>query len=240
MRIDDYEAVVVPELWTAYCTQCVPEGYEVLPIFAGGEWTFPGVVCYKCGGLHDYMSLIAPDDEEVMDKFLNWLASHGACNEVMEAFDKWVAEGVTLKQLWESEAPDMLFNKIWFLVRSRVCEWEVESILYDTVVDILEEYGVFRRPKGLEEWYDLNDHLHQLGRTNGKIQRLRELVEDYTCVIAKDSGLNAANTSCQLLNEVNLLKGEDALKAIDENLQELVRWDELFEDTLNLIYKGDE
>ena len=240
MRIDDYEAVVVPELEAMFCTQCAPEGYEVLPIFAGLEWPFPGVVCDECGGLHDYMLLIAPEDEEVMYRFLGWLSTHGACDEVMQDFDEWVEAGITLKQLWESEDPQMLFNKVWFLVRSTVCQWEVESILYDTVVDILEEYGVFRRPKSLEEWYDLSDHLHQLGHTNGKIQRLRYIVEDYTRVIELADKLEAANTSSMLLIRVDLLQGEDALRKLDKELQELVRWDELFEDTLNLIYKGDE
>jgi len=236
MRIDDYEAVVVLESGAAYCTQCAPEGYEVLPIFAGSEWAFPGVVCYKCGGLHDYMSLIAPEDEEVMDKFLNWLASHGACDGVMQDSDEWVEEGVTLKQLWQSPDPDMIFHKVWFLVRSTVCQWEVQSVLYDTVVDILKEYGVSRRPESLEEWYDLSEHLRQLGRTSVKMQLLWDIVEDYTRVIVLTDKLNAANTSCQLLNGVELLRGEDSILELDENLQELVRWDELFEDTLNLIY----
>ena len=236
MRIDDYEAVVVLELEAAYCVQCAPEGYEVLPIFAGSEWTYPGVVCDKCGGLHDYMSLIAPEDEEVMDKFLNWLSTHGACAEVMQDSDEWLEQGITLKQLWQSPDIEMLFNKVWFLVRSTVCQWKVESILYDTIVDILEEYGVFRRPESLEEWYDLSDHLRQLGRTNGEMERIRDIVEDYICVIALPDKLSAANASYRLLNVVDLLQGEDALKAIDENLQELVRWDDLFEGALNLIY----
>ena len=236
MRIDDYEAVVFPELGTAYCTQCVPEGYEVLPIFAGGEWTFPGVVCYKCGGLHDYMSLIAPNDDEVMDKFLGWLATHGACDEVMQDSDEWVAKGVTLKQLWQSPDPDMIFHKVWFLVRSRVCEWEIQSVLYDRVVDILKEYGVSRRPESLEEWYDLSEHLRQLYRTDGEMERLRDIVEGYICVIILADKLNAANTSSALLNNLEILRGEETLWELDKELQELVRWDDLFEGTLNLIY----
>ena len=236
MRIDEYEAVVVPELGTAYCTQCAPEGYEVLPIFAGNEWPFPGVVCDKCGGLHDYMSLIAPDDDEVMGKFLNWLSTHGACDEVMQDSDEWVEEGVTLKQLWQSPDPEMLFNKVWFLVRSTVCQWEVQSVLYDTVVDILKEYEVSRRPESLEEWYDLSEHLRQLYRTDGEMERLRDIVESYICVIILTDKLSSANTSSMLLNGVDVLQGEDALRKLDKELQELVRWDDLFEGTLNLIY----
>jgi len=233
MRVDEYEAVVVPESGAAYCVQCAPEGHQVLPIFAGSEWTYPGVVCDKCGGLHDYMSLIAPEDEEVMDKFLNWLSTHGACDESLEASDEWVEKEVTLKELWESRDPEMIFYKVWFLVRSTVCQWEVESVLYDAVIDSLENYGISKRPENVDEWYDLSDHLWC---ADWNLNRLQKIVDEYICVIALKDKLNAADTSSFVLGHLKILRGEDSILELDEKLQELVRWDELFEGTLNLIY----
>lgn len=74
MQAWDFDAVAYG--CETYCVQCLPDGVsvddeEVTPIFATEEWTYPGVTCSHCGGLHDYMCIIGtPEDEDNEDEEL--------------------------------------------------------------------------------------------------------------------------------------------------------------------------
>jgi len=230
MRCDHYEAVVVPELGAAYCTECAPEEYDAFPIFASSEWEWPGVTCDNCGELHDYMCILPPNPYDVLHKLVKWMNKEKTCEESLIRAKQWLKNEWDVHDLWESKDPQDIYLKFCFLVREQICTFEVHQLLNDA---LLEDRHIRNISLSITDLTTLRHWQDVLRKVKGYWQN--QLVEHFVYLLHWDEESERAVSS--VLYCLEHMRGEEYLLELDKRLQEMVEWDELLGETIKLVGK---
>jgi len=164
------------------------------------------------------------DQYEVMDDLILWMYESKVCQDSLVRATNWRAKGWGVHDLWESKDPQDIYLKFCFLVREEICTYEVVEVLELAIAETLE---LQKKPGSLLEWQNL------LRNVTGYWHR--QLVEQMVYTLHSDEDSEKAVST--VLFCLEHVRGEDYLLELDERLQCVVEWDELFAQTVALVGK---
>jgi len=163
------------------------------------------------------------DPYEAMDKLVEWMYESKVCEDSLVRATNWRVWNWGVHDLWESKDPQDIYLKFCFLTRQQICTLEVVEVLGDAITETLK---LGEKPGSLTEWQLLLRHVTGYWPE----QLVKQMV--YTIHFDEDSE-KAVSTVLYCLEIMN--GGEDYLWELDEQLQHVVEWDELFEETSKII-----
>ena len=165
------------------------------------------------------------DPYEAMDKLVEWMYENHVCEDALVRATNWRAKGWGVHDLWESKDPLDIYLKFCFLTRQQICTHEVVEVLGLAIAETLK---LEETPRSLLGWQNL------LRKVSGYWPE--QLVTQMIYVLHFDEDSEKAVSSVlYCLEEMN--GEEDYLWELDEQLQRVVEWDELFEETIKLVGK---
>ena len=166
------------------------------------------------------------DPYEAMDKLVEWMYESKVCEDSLVRATNWRVWNWGVHDLWESKDPQDIYLKFCFLTREQICTHEVVEVLGGAIAETLK---LEETPGSLLGWQNLLQNVTGYWPE----QLVTQMV--YTVHFDEDSE-KAVSTVLYCLEEMN--GGEDYLWELDERLQRVVEWDELFEETIKIIGKG--